>query len=163
VVWQRNYPSDFGTRWHPWGYCDRPLVDGKRLIVTPFGTNVFIAALDKLTGTRIWQTKLKNPPRAGHASLVTSEAAGVRQYVVFHEKGLSGFAADDGRPLWDYSRPKTRTASSYTPIARGDMVFSQRLRRGLAAIRLVREKDEFTAQEIYHQPVQFLPFADITA
>jgi outer membrane protein assembly factor BamB len=163
-IWQRNYRDDFGTRGHPWGYCDRPLVDGDRLIVTPFGTKVFIASLDKRTGAVIWQTKLENPPSAGHASLIASEAGGVRQYVVFHGRGLSGFAADDGRRLWDYPRPGTRIAMSYTPIASGDMVYSPNgYAGGLAAIRLVRETDRFTAQEVYHQPVRFGPFTDVTA
>ncbi|MEA3212719.1 MAG: outer membrane protein assembly factor BamB [Chthoniobacter sp.] len=166
-MWQRNYPSDFDTRRHSWGFCDRPMVDGERLICTPFGTTAFITALDKSTGRTIWQTKLESPPFAGHAALVATEAGGVRQYIVFHLKGLSGFAADDGRSLWDYERPRSKTGLTYTPLARGEYIYSPNgYGGGLVAIQLVREGKNFEVRELYQrgsEEFQFDAFQDSTA
>lgn len=163
-LWQRSYPTDFGTRRHQWGYCDHPLVEEDRLICTPFGTNAFIAALQKRTGEVIWQTKVENPPMAGHASLVVSEACGVRQYIVFHARGMSGFAAIDGKPLWDYARRNTRIASSYTPLVRGDLVCSPNgYGGGLILIKLNLENGGWKVTELYDVTQNFDAFQDSTA
>src|SRR6185436_16539743 len=49
-VWQRSYPKDFGARRPVWGFTDHPLVDGERVICSPFTTNAAIAALNKHSG-----------------------------------------------------------------------------------------------------------------
>ena len=162
-LWQKKYTEDFGTLRPFWGFCDRPLVEGDRLICTPFGASAFIAALDKRTGEVVWKTRIEAPPAAGHASLVASEAGGVRQYIVFHSRGLAGFAADDGRLLWDYARPGTRTGMTYTPVASGDLVFSPNgYGGGLVGIQLIREGGHFKPEERYLHRLNFDPFQDST-
>ncbi len=59
------------------------------------------------------------PHHAGDAPVVVSEACGVRQYVVFSMGGLSGFAASDGRKLWDHPRPKTCIAGATPCLSSG--------------------------------------------
>lgn len=163
-LWQRSYSKDFGARRPVWGFTDYPMVEDDRLICTPFGTNAFITALNKRTGEIIWQTKLQNPPVAGYASLVVSEACGVRQYIVFHARGLSGFAASDGKLLWDYARPSMRLASSYTPLVRGDLVCSPNgYGGGLVLIKLSLEHGAWKAAQLYSVRHNFNAFQDATA
>src|SRR6185503_3899156 len=116
-VWQRSYPKDFGARRPVWGFTDHPLVDGERVICSPFTTNAAIAALNKHSGEVLWKTSLDERITAGYAALVRSTAGGVPQFILFHGTGLAGFATDDGRLLWRYARRSTRI-STYTPIAR---------------------------------------------
>lgn len=48
IQWRVNYPHEFGTKQGKWGFCDRPLVDGDKLICAPGGTNATFVALDNI-------------------------------------------------------------------------------------------------------------------
>ena len=54
-VWHRNLVKDFNGSMGGWDYCESPLVDGDRLIVTPGGKEATMVALDKKTGETIWK------------------------------------------------------------------------------------------------------------
>jgi SAM-dependent methyltransferase len=165
-IWQHNYTKDFEARRPTWGFSDRPLVEGERLICTPFGAQGTIAALNKRTGAILWHTKLENPPRAANAALIASDAGGVRQFVVLSTTGLFGFAADDGRKLWDYSRT-IHVGSSYTPIVSGDDLYSPSgYGDGMVGIRLLKDGVDFQVQELYQRDrllCRFDPFQEDTA
>ena len=49
-VWRVSYPHEFGTKQGKWGFCDRPLVDGDKLICTTGGSKATLAPLDKRHG-----------------------------------------------------------------------------------------------------------------
>src|SRR5215207_2585445 len=49
-VWHRNVIEDFGGVYGGWKYCESPLVDGEKLIVTPGGKDATMVALNKTTG-----------------------------------------------------------------------------------------------------------------
>ncbi len=162
-VWQKSYPGDFGARRPVWGFCDHPLVDGERLVCSPFTTNAAIAALNKHTGEIIWKTAIDGPIVAGYAALVQSAAGGVPQYVLFHGKGLAGFAAKDGRVLWRYARPNTRTGSTYTPIPLGDLILSPNgYGGGLSLFKILSGEDGFSAKEVGFQSMYLDKFQDST-
>ncbi len=163
-IWQKSYPIDFSSKGRVWGFSDYPLVDDEKLICSPVGSDTTVIALDKGTGATIWSTLVPGGDSAGYAATVVSEAGGIRQYVVFLSKSLVGIAAQDGRVLWRYERPATRTASSYTPIVSGDFVFSANgYGGGMSLLKLVREGNGIVAQERYHQAFNFNPFQDSTA
>ena len=163
-VWQRKYPMDFGARRPPWGFTDHPLVDGERLICSPLTTHAAIAALDKHTGEVVWKTALDERITAGYAALVRSTAGGVPQFILFHGTGLAGFAADDGRLLWRHARRSTRIASTYTPIARDDLVLSPNgYGGGLALFKVVVGEHGFRSEELSHQTMDLDAFQDCTA
>src|SRR4051812_37904530 len=42
IFWSANYPSEFGTLPGSWGFCDRPLVDGDKLICSPGGSKATV-------------------------------------------------------------------------------------------------------------------------
>jgi outer membrane protein assembly factor BamB len=139
VLWRKSYPTEFGSPKPRWGFNDRPLVDGGRLICTPAGTNASMVALDPRTGDVIWRAEPVSDEHEGYAATVISEAGGIRQYVAFLSRSLVGIAATDGRVLWRYRRPFTSIASSYTPMVQGDVVFSANgYNGGMALVRLSR-------------------------
>src|SRR5207253_1266868 len=95
ILWRKSYPKDFNGRTYGWGWCDRPLVDGDRLIITPGGPKAHVAALDKKTGQVVWECEVPGYI-AGYSATVVAEIAGVRQYVCFLSKGVVGVRAKDG-------------------------------------------------------------------
>ena len=56
IVWMRSLVDDFGGTPPAWSDRESPLVDGDKLICTSGSNNAMVVALDKKTGTTIWQT-----------------------------------------------------------------------------------------------------------
>ena len=56
IIWQKNLPTDFGTKVPAWGMAGAPLVDGDQLIVLAGGTpGAMVVSLDKQTGKELWR------------------------------------------------------------------------------------------------------------
>jgi outer membrane protein assembly factor BamB len=120
VIWQVTMQS-LGGRLPNWGYTESVTVDGNKVLCTPGGARGAIAALDKLTGRVIWQSK-EFTARAHYSSIVPARINGVAQYVQRTETSVVGIQATDGRLLWETSFPG-RTAVIPTPIVRDNEVY----------------------------------------
>ena len=104
-----------------WGYTESVLVDGNKVVCTPGGAKGTVAALDKMTGKVIWQSK-DFTELAHYSSIVPATINGTPQYVQRNEKSIFGLAANDGRVLWQTDFPG-RTAMIPTPIVSGNEVY----------------------------------------
>ncbi len=128
-IWNRNFVSDFRGRMHSgWGFSESPLVDGNLVICTPGGPDAILAALDKKTGNTVWQSQMpeiggNGGDGAAYASIVISNACGVKQYVQLVGRGLIGVDAKTGKFLWGYNRVANATANIPTPLVHEDYVF----------------------------------------
>jgi len=161
-IWSRNFSDWGGKMMSGWGFSESPLVDGDWVLCTPGGPDGMVVALDKISGKQVWATKLpeygdeegvnsKNiRDGAGYASIVTSNGAGVKQYVQLVGRGLIGIRAKDGKLLWRYVRVSNGTANIPTAIVDGDLVFtSTAYNTGAACLKLVANGDGVTAEEVY--------------
>jgi tetratricopeptide (TPR) repeat protein len=149
-VWRKSYPKDFGGKAPGWGYSDRPLVDGDRLICAPGGATATVLALNKKTGATLWKCPLDDKLLAGYAATVVAEVGGVRHYVAFLHGAVVGVAARDGKLLWRYDRIANRTANNYTPIVHGDHVFlASGYGSGMALLKLAADRRAVRAEEVY--------------
>jgi outer membrane protein assembly factor BamB len=161
VIWQRSMPKDFGgvmqsyQGTYQWKFSESPLVDGKKLIVTPGAKDAALVALNKMTGEEIWRSAIpalgdKGGDGAGYSSVVISEAAGVRQYVQFVGRGVIGVETETGRFLWGYNGVANGTANIATPLIDGNYVFaSSGYDTGSALIEIVRKGEQLEAREVY--------------
>lgn len=104
-----------------WGYTESVLVDGDKVICTPGGDKGAVAALDKMTGKTIWQSK-DFTEGAQYSSPIVVEHAGKRQYIQRTMKALVGVDAASGDVLWKTGFPG-RTAMIPTPIYRDGRVY----------------------------------------
>jgi outer membrane protein assembly factor BamB len=128
--WRKSFVNDFGGKAGGWNYTESPLVDGDKLVCTPGGQKkAAMVALDKKSGDVIWESDFGET--AGYASMVISEAGGVRQYVQLLSGGVAGVAARDGKLLWrfhDKDGTKTyfahNTANIPNPVVLGDYIFA---------------------------------------
>src|SRR5262249_48938135 len=90
-VWHRHLVNDFGGEFGGWHYCESPLVDGDRVVVTPGGKDATIVALNKMTGETLWKCPIPTrETQAGYSSVVVAEVGGVRHYVQLFNGGLVG-------------------------------------------------------------------------
>lgn len=120
ILWQTTMKS-LGGKTPNWGYSESVLVDGPHLLCTPGGANGTVAALDKLTGKVVWQSKDFTEP-AHYSSIVPAQINGQAQLVQRNEKSIFGLAPKDGKLLWQTSFAG-RTAVIPTPIVRGNEVY----------------------------------------
>lgn len=129
VLWKKSFTQDFGGKMESgWGYSESPLVDGDSLICTPGAPDAMVVSLDKKSGKTIWAGKaptgdLRGNDGAGYASVVISNAAGVKQYVQLVGHGVVSYSAASGELLWNYDRIANRTANIPTPIVKDNFVF----------------------------------------
>ncbi len=121
VVWQKSM-RELGGKSFGWGYSESPLIDGPKVVCTPGGPQGAIAALDKMTGAPVWQTR-EFTDTAQYSSLVPTTIHGKPQYVQLTMQSVAGIAAADGKLLWRADWPG-RTAVIPTPIVRDNQVFA---------------------------------------
>jgi outer membrane protein assembly factor BamB len=161
LVWAKNYERDFGGKMmSSWGYSESVLVDGDRVICTPGGDRALLAALNKQTGEAIWKTDVNQESLgrlgedgAGYASVVISNAGGVKQYVTLVGRGIVGVDSATGKLLWDYNGVANSTANIPTPLVSGDFIFcSSGYGTGSALLKLSRSRTGIAADEVYFLP-----------
>jgi outer membrane protein assembly factor BamB len=146
--WRRNLVKDFGGKAGIWGYCESPLLDGGRLIVTPGGAKSSMVCLDPATGKELWSCPAN--VAAGCASAVASTAGGVKQYVQFTNDGVIGVSAKDGSLLWRHDALARTSASAVTPLVLGDNVFvAAGFGKGGALLSLAAAGGGVAAKEVY--------------
>lgn len=104
-----------------WGYCESPTVDGNLVVVTPGGAQGTMAAFDKSSGKKVWQTTEWTDP-AQYASIVAVDHNNARQLIQLTMQSVAGVNAADGTVLWKVAFPG-KTAVIPTPIFHDGQVF----------------------------------------
>lgn len=122
VKWSKNLVSDFAGQAGGWGFAESPLVDGDRVVVSPGGKKAGIVALDKKTGSTVWEATEVQPGKAEYATLVPVEMNGKRQYVRLFDTQVVSVEAETGKQLWKSDWPG-KTAVIPTPIVDGNEVY----------------------------------------
>ena len=159
-IWRRHLVQNFGgTVSTNCGFSESPLVDGQLLVCTPGSHDAALVALDKDTGQLVW--KAKEPAEfgplgndgAGYASIVVSQACGVRQYVQLVGRGLISVAASGGETLWTYNRIANWGGNVPTPIVRDDYVFSSTsYETGSVLLQVLANAAQIEVKEVYFLP-----------
>lgn len=149
VVWKKSLPADFGGRMMSgWGFSESPLLDGNVLACTPGGPRGTVLALNKATGTPLWQSK-ELTDSAAYASLVPVDYGGVHQYIVLTDQSVAGIAAADGKVLWRADR-RGKTAVITTPVFKdGFLYVTSAYGVGHNGFRVTASSGRFQCQALY--------------
>ncbi|MBI5394668.1 MAG: PQQ-binding-like beta-propeller repeat protein [Verrucomicrobia bacterium] len=121
LLWKKTM-AELGGTVPQWGYAESPLVDGGVVVCTPGGSQGAIAALDKMSGKVLWQSK-EFTDGAQYSSVIAVNHNGARQYIQLTMKHFAGVAAKDGKLLWQCDWPNGRTAVIPTPIFQDGHVY----------------------------------------
>ncbi len=119
-VWRTTMAS-LGGKTPGWGYTESVLVDGKQVVCTPGGPQGAVAAFDKATGKKLWQSK-DFTDGAQYSSIVPAVINGQPQYVQRTMENIVGISPKDGAVLWKQAYPG-KTAVIPTPIVKGNQVY----------------------------------------
>lgn len=148
VVWTKNLVTDFGgALMSEWGYSAAPLVDGDHLICAPGGAKGTVAALDKKSGTLVWQSKDLADP-ASYSAIIAAELAGKRQFVVLTGATLAGLNPEDGAVLWRAARAGKSFVVA-TPVVHENQVWVTSAEVGCHLYTIAAAGGAFTATETY--------------
>ncbi len=149
IRWQKNIRKEFGGQPGEWAYAESPLVDGDVVVVTPGGAEATIVALNKKTGALIWKSAVPGGDPAGYASAIVVQGGGRKQYVQLLSKGLVGVDAKTGQFLWRYKDVAKGPAQYFTPVARGEYVYTGALGVGGGLVRLKLDQGGVAAEQVY--------------
>ncbi len=151
-IWRKSYIDDFGGEVPEWGFAGMPLVDGDQVIVMPGGKDGDLAALNKKTGERIWQSK-ELTDSIHYSSPIVAEIGGVRQYIQLTDAHVAGIAAKDGKLLWAAER-KGATAVIPTPIySHGYVYVSSSYGSGSDCFKVTARDGKFSVESVYSNKV----------
>jgi outer membrane protein assembly factor BamB len=120
LVWSKNILKEFGGSNIRWGISESPLIVGNKVLVNPGGPGASIVALNKADGKVIWKSQ---SDEAGYSSAIPVQVNGGTQVVFFTGARAVGLDLNDGRLLWEWTRPANDVANIATPIVRGNRVF----------------------------------------
>jgi outer membrane protein assembly factor BamB len=99
IVWQKDLPTDCGTKIPAWGMAGAPLVDGDQLIVLAGGKpGGLVISFDKKTGAERWRAL--DGPEPGYCAPIILEFGGQRQLIVWHPRAVVGLDPASGAVLW---------------------------------------------------------------
>lgn len=151
TLWHKNLKDDLGGGRPGWGYSESPLIVQDWVIVTPGGKNGTLAALDKLTGQLVWQSK-ENTEAAHYSSPIFATISGIPQIVQFARESVFGVAVEDGKLLWKYSGANNGTANCCTPIVDQNHVFvASAYGTGGGLARVFQSGDSLVTSEVYFE------------
>jgi outer membrane protein assembly factor BamB len=86
---------------------------------------------------------------AGYASAIVVQGGGRKQYVQLLSKGLVGVDAKTGQFLWRYADVAKGPAQFFTPVARGEHVYTGALGIGGGLVRLKLDGSGVAAEQVY--------------
>lgn len=119
-VWKQTM-EELGGKVPGWGYTESVLVDGNAVVCTPGGAQGTMAAFDKTTGKKLWQTTEWTDP-AQYASAIPVDHGGKHQIIQLTMQNVAGVDAASGKVLWKSPFPG-KTAVIPTPIYNDGHVF----------------------------------------
>ena len=146
--WRKNLGTDFGGKYSGWNYTESPLVDGNMVMFTPGGKKGAIVALDKKTGSLIWQST-EFTDGAHYSSLIPADINGVHQYIQLTADSVAGVDAGTGKLLWRAER-KGQTAVITTPIYANNQVYvTSGYGVGCNSFKITKDGSGFKTEELY--------------
>ncbi|MFP4057695.1 MAG: PQQ-binding-like beta-propeller repeat protein [Candidatus Brocadiia bacterium] len=143
--WGRNILEKFGGRNITWALAESLLVDGDRVVCTPGGEEISLAALDKATGETVWTCRGAND-KPGYCSPIVFEHRGLRQIVTLMAKSVVGVHAQTGKLLWQVPHETPFDENITTPIFHDGHVFVSTRTTGSKLLRLEVEGQSCQAE-----------------
>ena len=122
IVWSVDMKREFGCRVLKWGFSESALIDGDKVICTPGGPEVTMAALDRHTGKTIW-TCTGDGDLSAYCSPVLVQHGNRRLILTMTQRAAIGVDADTGEFLWSHKHVTEYDIHPNTPIYKDGMVY----------------------------------------
>ncbi|MDX1389333.1 MAG: PQQ-binding-like beta-propeller repeat protein, partial [Acidobacteriota bacterium] len=145
--WRKRLDTDFGGKKPDFGFTTTPLVAGDVVVVQAGGPGGrAIVALDPRDGKTVWA---HGDATVDYQSPALMTLAGRAQVVAINGAGITAFAPDTGKILWDYSYGENDSSRSATPVFVGEDRFLVSISGEVAVFRVSKGADGFAVEELY--------------
>ncbi|GMR22981.1 MAG: PQQ-like beta-propeller repeat protein [Acidobacteriota bacterium] len=125
-----------------------PIVDGDLVILHVGGhDDGALTAFEVTTGDVRWSWDGDGP---AYGSPMLFELSGTRQVVTFTQENFVGVSLESGELLWRRPYTTASTTTSQTPILYKETVIEAGRGNGITAIRVVRQGDTWTTENVWH-------------
>jgi outer membrane protein assembly factor BamB len=148
-LWQADTLKDFAPPPLTFGTACSPLVEGKNVYLNVGAKGASVVAFDKDDGKVAWK---KLDDKASYASAIAFGPADKREVVFLTQQGLRGFAAKDGKKLWDYKLVDKLNESSTTPVFAGKTLLASSVTFGMVALELEPGDDGVKVKQAWKNP-----------
>jgi outer membrane protein assembly factor BamB len=161
-VWTKNIPQEYGLSQQEdeqavaWGRAASPLVVGDLVIVPAGGAkdrHVSLVAYDKDSGQMVWEG---GEEQISYSSPGLATLDSFRQIIIVSESTVSGHDPDTGKVLWRHAWPgrsnANPSASQAVQVAAGRLLLTKGYGGGAMLLRLSRQDDRWSTEELWHQP-----------
>jgi outer membrane protein assembly factor BamB len=121
-IWTVDTQKRFRARNLGWGITESILIDGDKVICTPGGERVGIAALNKDTGETIWECdELKD--LSAYCSPIVVERGKQRLIVTLVSGGLAGAEASTGKLAWYHPHVAKWAIHAVSPVYQDGRIY----------------------------------------
>jgi outer membrane protein assembly factor BamB len=149
-LWQHGFSQKFKSTWPLYGTATSPIVEAGRLIAHVGGhDDGALAAFEPQTGQVAWQWDGDGP---GYTSPIVATLHGTRQLITQSQGACIGVSATDGSVLWRFPFETQHVMNIVTPVVAGDLVVFSGFRKGTMAYRLEKGQDQWSAEQVWHNP-----------
>ena len=147
-VWSVNVLDRFKGRNIRWGLSESLLIDEGRVICSPGGEDIGVAALDAKTGNTVWVcTDINEKP--GYCSPIVFEYEGLRQVVTLMAESIVGLNADSGKLLWKFRNPAKFDENITSPCYHDGHIFTSTRTSGSRLLRIRVEGDNASVEQVW--------------
>jgi len=147
-VWSVNILDRFKGRNIRWGLSESLLIDEGRVICTPGGEDVGVAALDAKTGKTVWMcTGINEKP--GYCSPIVFEYEGLRQIVTVMAESIVGLNAENGKLLWKFRNPAKFDENITSPCYHDGHIFTSTRTSGSRLLKIRVEGDNASVEQAW--------------
>lgn len=115
--WHLNVVKTTGSRLLGWGVASTPLIVGNLLYVQSGKDGSIAVAVDKNTGSVVWQSEARGV--GGYAHPILVDVGGRQQLVLFGGEAVLGVDPATGKTLWSEPWQTSYDVNAATPIYRG--------------------------------------------
>jgi outer membrane protein assembly factor BamB len=151
ILWSVDLIKTFGAEVLEWGMVENLLVDGDRLICTPGGSQVSLAALNRRTGKNVWTTEsLKE--KAGYCSPALVQHGKRRLIITMTAQHIIGVDADTGKLLWKHPHITEYDINPNTPIYQDGFIYAVS-GYGTGGVKLQLAADGASVKEIWRDKI----------
>lgn len=112
----------FGAKPATFGFAECVLVDGRKVICTPGGSDASLVALDRDTGETIWQTKGLSQP-SGYCSARLISHNGRRLVLTMLANSVVAVDVGSGEVVWQQPYPHRAEVQPNPPLYADGMVY----------------------------------------
>ncbi len=147
-IWQLDLLEIFKSKNSKWALCESPIIDGDHVIYCPGGPQTCMVALNKITGSVVWQAPSINE-LAGYGSPVLAKYQDLRIIITLTAKSIIGVNADSGELLWQVKHESYADENILIPIYQDGQVFVSTLKAGSVKWKINVNQGKASLEELW--------------